>query len=134
MVELEDAEDTSEEDMSEESEEESLERSTDQLLDLLSETEEELERLTTESKFIKINSSKLLQFKKDISDIDFSNTESSRVEEDTSLTTPEDAEEESHGTELKSKRTQLKRLSILEESDLTPAKSEDAEATGEDHL
>jgi hypothetical protein len=50
MVELEDAEDTSEEDMSEESEEESLERSTDQLLDLLSETEEELERLTTESK------------------------------------------------------------------------------------
>ena len=104
------------------------------MLNQLSKTEVELERSTIESKFIKINSSKLLQFKKDTSDIDFSNTESSRVEADTSLTTPEDAEEESHGTELKSKRTQLRRLSSLEESDLTPAKSEDAEATGEDHL
>ena len=104
------------------------------MLDLLSETEEELERLTTESKFIKINSSKLLQSKEDTSDIDFSNTESSRVEEDTSLTTPEDAEEESHGTELKSLSSQLKRLSMKKILDNTMAKSEDAEATGEDHL
>jgi hypothetical protein len=134
MVELKDAEDTSEEDMSEESEEESLKRSTDQLLNQLSKTEVELERSITESKFIKINSSKLLQFKKDTSDIDFSNTESSRVEADTSLTTPEDAEEESHGTKLKSLSSQLKRLSMKKILDNTMAKSEDAEATGEDHL
>ena len=77
---------------------------------------------------------KLREQREESSEEEFSDTESSRVEEDTSLNTPEDAEEESLGTELKSKRTQPKRLSSLEESDLTPAKSEDAEATGEDHL
>jgi hypothetical protein len=56
------------------------------------------------------------------------------VDKDTSINTSLDAEEELPGTELKSSRIQLKKLSMREVLDNTMARSEDAEDTGEHQL
>ena len=56
------------------------------------------------------------------------------MEEDTSPNTLEDAEVELFGTEHKLRRSQLKRLSILERSESTMVELEDAEDTSEEDM